>query len=134
MSQRTESYVTALWTLIDEVLNSVLFLLIGLEVIVLHFAADTFVLAIAAIPLVLLARLAAVSVPLVAFKSTGRLQLRNVPFLVWADVRRYIGRACTIATERCNEASHPGGDLLCRYLLTHRAGIDAGCRGPYYPR
>ena len=53
MSQRTESYVTALWTLIDEVLNSVLFLLIGLEVIVLHFAADTFVLAIAAIPLFL---------------------------------------------------------------------------------
>lgn len=105
MSERTESYVTALWTLIDEVLNSVLFLLIGLEVIVLHFAADTFFLAIAAIPLVLLARLAAVSVPLVAFKSTGRLQLRNVPFLVWAGVRG--GISVALALSLPNDATKP---------------------------
>ena len=37
MSDRTKRYVSALWTLIDEVLNSILFLLIGLEVLVLRF-------------------------------------------------------------------------------------------------
>ncbi len=37
MSDTTQRYVSALWTLIDEVLNSVLFLLIGLEVLVLRF-------------------------------------------------------------------------------------------------
>ena len=40
MSERTQGYVSALWTLIDEVLNSVLFLLIGLEVLVLRFEAN----------------------------------------------------------------------------------------------
>ena len=37
MSERTQTYVFGLWTLIDEILNSVLFLLIGLEVLVLRF-------------------------------------------------------------------------------------------------
>ena len=105
MSERTESYVTSLWTLIDEVLNSVLFLLIGLEVVVLHFAADTFILAAVAIPLVLVARLAAVSVPLLAFKWTGRLQLRNVPFLVWAGVRG--GISVALALSLPNDAAKP---------------------------
>lgn len=105
MSERTESYITSLWTLIDEVLNSVLFLLIGLEVVVLHFSADTFILAAAAIPLVLIARLIAVSVPLIAFKWTGRLRMRNVPFLVWAGVRG--GISVALALSLPNDAAKP---------------------------
>jgi len=64
MSERTQGYVSSLWTLVDEVLNSVLFLLIGLEVLVLRFEAGSLVLAAAAVPIVLLARLGAVSTPL----------------------------------------------------------------------
>jgi hypothetical protein len=37
MSERTQTYLFGLWRLIDEILNSVLFLLIGLEVLVLRF-------------------------------------------------------------------------------------------------
>ena len=37
MSERTQGYLFALWTLIDEILNSVLFLLIGLETLILRF-------------------------------------------------------------------------------------------------
>ena len=40
MSERTEGYVSALWTLINEILNALLFLLIGLEVVVLQHAQD----------------------------------------------------------------------------------------------
>lgn len=97
MSERTQGYVEALWTLIDEVLNSVLFLLIGLEVLVLRFEASGLVLAVCAVPIVLLARLAAVSVPLLAFRWGGNLSARNVPFLTWAGVRGGISVALALS-------------------------------------
>jgi CPA1 family monovalent cation:H+ antiporter len=97
MSERTQGYVSSLWTLVDEVLNSVLFLLIGLEVLVLRFEAGSFVLAAAAVPIVLLARLVAVSAPLLAFRWGGNLSARNVPFLTWAGVRGGISVALALS-------------------------------------
>ncbi|BAQ49599.1 cation:proton antiporter [Methylobacterium aquaticum] len=97
MSERTQSYVESLWTLIDEVLNSVLFLLIGLEVLVLRFAASGLVLAACAVPIVLVARLVAVSAPLLAFRWGGHLSPRNVPFLTWAGVRGGISVALALS-------------------------------------
>ncbi len=96
-SDRTQQYVTALWTLIDEVLNSVLFLLIGLEVLLLSTAAVSYGLSLLAIPLVLIARLTAVSTPLLLFGWTRRLTARNIPFLTWAGVRGGISVALALA-------------------------------------
>jgi monovalent cation:H+ antiporter, CPA1 family len=97
MSERTQGYVESLWTLIDEVLNSVLFLLIGLEVLVLRFAASGLLLAVCAVPIVLVARLIAVSAPLLAFRWGGHLSPRNVPFLTWAGVRGGISVALALS-------------------------------------
>ncbi len=97
MTDTTQRYVTTLWTLIDEILNSVLFLLIGLEVLVLSFAPGTLLVALAAVPIVLLARLVAVAAPLVAFPWSQRLSVRNVPFLTWAGVRGGISVALALA-------------------------------------
>jgi monovalent cation:H+ antiporter, CPA1 family len=97
MSERTQGYVSSLWTLVDEVLNSVLFLLIGLEVLVLRFEASGLVLAACAVPIVLLARLVAVSAPLLAFRWGGYLSARNVPFLTWAGVRGGISVALALS-------------------------------------
>ena len=96
-SDRTQSYVTALWTLIDEVLNSVLFLLIGLEVLLLNTAEISIGLSLLAVPLVLGARLVAVSTPLLLFGWTRRLNARSVPFLTWAGVRGGISVALALA-------------------------------------
>src|SRR3954462_12068874 len=62
MSERTQSYLFALWTLVDEILNSVLFLLIGLETLILRFDLRSLGLAAASIPVVLFARFVSVSV------------------------------------------------------------------------
>jgi CPA1 family monovalent cation:H+ antiporter len=97
MSERTESYVFSLWTLIDEVLNSVLFLLIGLEVLLLATGQISLALSLLAIPLVLAARMIAVSTPLVIFGWRNRLRIRNVPFLTWAGVRGGISVALALA-------------------------------------
>jgi CPA1 family monovalent cation:H+ antiporter len=97
MSDTTQKYVSALWTLIDEVLNSVLFLLIGLEVLVLRFQIAGLTLAACTIPIVLAARLVAVSAPVLLFRWGGHLSLGNVPFLTWAGVRGGISVALALS-------------------------------------
>jgi monovalent cation:H+ antiporter, CPA1 family len=97
MSDRTQTYLFGLWTLIDEILNSVLFLLIGLEVLVISTGKVSFGFAAAAIPIVLLARLAAVFCPLVIVPLGVTMSLRNVPFLTWAGVRGGISVALALS-------------------------------------
>lgn len=97
MSDRTKNYVFNLWTLIDEVLNSILFLLIGLEVLVLSFNLDALALAAASVPLVIAARFIAVGVPTLFSRSGGRFSRGNVPFLTWAGIRGGISVALALA-------------------------------------
>ncbi len=62
MSDITRDYVIRFWEVVDELLNSVLFLLIGLEMIVLVPGVDESLLMFAAIPITLFARAVAVTV------------------------------------------------------------------------
>ena len=56
MSEQTRDYVLTFWKLVDEILNSVLFLLIGLEVFVVAESVDLLGVAFLAIPVTLFAR------------------------------------------------------------------------------
>lgn len=96
MSERTERYVSALWTLIDEILNAVLFLLIGLEVLVLQHPLNFVWSALAAIPIVLISRLIAVALPILMPIKRG-ISARNIPFLAWAAIRGGISIALALA-------------------------------------
>ncbi len=51
MSEETQRYVDGFWRLIDEILNAVLFLMIGVEVFAVAFNADTLTAGIATIAL-----------------------------------------------------------------------------------
>lgn len=96
MSDRTQQYVSALWTLIDEILNSVLFLLIGLEVFVLDSRPVYFLLAVLTIPIALVARFAAVALPAAApFRK--RPPVSHLYFLTWAAVRGGISIAMALS-------------------------------------
>lgn len=97
MSDRTQSYLFGLWTLIDEILNSVLFLLIGLEVLILSFTPNALVIATFAIPIVVAARFIAVGLPALVSWSSRMMAFRNVPFLAWAGVRGGISVALALS-------------------------------------
>ena len=97
MSDVTKTYVFGLWTLIDEVLNSLLFLLIGLEVLVLRFAPEALLLSVVAIPIVVAARFIAVGAPtLLPFARTS-LARANVVFLSWAGIRGGVSIALALS-------------------------------------
>lgn len=68
MSADTRAHVDTFWTLVDEILNAVLFLLIGVEVFAVAFEAGYVIAGITAIGLHLVARFAAVAVPVAILK------------------------------------------------------------------
>jgi CPA1 family monovalent cation:H+ antiporter len=87
MSDRTREHVDAFWIMIDEILNAVLFLLIGLEVLELARGPHIIAACMLAIPITLLARLVSVAVPVSAMSVKGRLARGIVPILTWSGLR-----------------------------------------------
>ncbi|MBN9342131.1 MAG: sodium:proton antiporter, partial [Comamonadaceae bacterium] len=68
MSDKTREHLFSFWGLLDELLNLVLFGLIGLEVIALAFDFSGLWVGLVAIPLVLLARGVSVALPMAALR------------------------------------------------------------------
>lgn len=97
MSDNTRERVFQFWDLTDEILNSVLFLLIGLEVLVLSPAFGQVWLAAAAIPIVLLARFVSVGVPLGLLSLGSPLTAGSIPILTWGGLRGGISVALALA-------------------------------------
>jgi Na+:H+ antiporter len=97
LSDETQRYLFGFWTLIDEILNSVLFLLIGLEVLVLRLNPSFGWLAAAAVPLVLGARFVAVSVPVLALSGTHSFVRGTIPVLTWGGLRGGISIALALS-------------------------------------
>jgi CPA1 family monovalent cation:H+ antiporter len=86
MSATTRDYLLKFWAVIDEVLNAVLFLLIGLEFVTVAHDGHLLLTGAAAIPLVLLARLASVAPPLLVLPGIEADRL-TVTTLVWGGLR-----------------------------------------------
>ena len=98
MSDTTREHLDTFWELIDEILNAVLFLLIGLEVLVITLDASIFTMALLAIPIALLARAAAVIIPLFLIRPfRGKNEKGAVPVLVWARLRGGISVALVLS-------------------------------------
>jgi Na+:H+ antiporter len=97
MSESTQRYMSGFWTLVDEVLNSILFLLIGLELIVIGVDLRFGWLAICVIPLVLLARSLAVALPIWGLSVYVRFIKGTIPVLIWGGVRGGISIALALS-------------------------------------
>lgn len=97
MSDTTADYLVKFWELIDEILNAVLFLLIGLEVILISGQPRLILFGLSVIPLGLLARWISVSLPLRLLRSGIDLGNLATPTLVWGGLRGGISIALALA-------------------------------------
>lgn len=98
MSDQTQQYLFAFWTLIDEILNSILFLLIGLEVLVLRFELSLGWFALAAVPLALFARLVSVALPVLLLRLFGQtFTSGTIAVLTWGGLRGGISIALALS-------------------------------------
>jgi len=105
LSDQTQRYLFGFWTLIDEMLNSILFLLIGLEVLVLRFEPAFGWLMALAVPLVLVARLAAVGGPVLLIGRFRSFVRGTVPVLTWGGLRGGISVALALSIPEVAEKS-----------------------------
>ena len=85
MSETTRRYLLGFWTLVDEILNALLFLLLGLELLVVNFAPAQVGLWAVVIPLVLLARVVVVT-PWGAYFSKAKGEKGATRLLVWGGL------------------------------------------------
>ena len=97
MSEETRAYVDAFWKLIDEILNAVLFLLIGFEVFAVAFSADAVVAGALAIALALVARLVAVAVPVLLLKPFRSFSRGVIPIMTWGGLKGGISVALALS-------------------------------------
>jgi CPA1 family monovalent cation:H+ antiporter len=97
MSEKTRQHVDAFWRLIDEILNAVLFLLIGFEVFALSFSQRDIELGLLCIPLVILARFVAVGIPMGLLRFKRTFTPGALPIMTWGGLRGGISVALVLS-------------------------------------
>ncbi len=97
MSEETRDHLLKFWALADELLNAVLFLLIGLEIIAISPEPKLIALSVIAIPIVLLARSISVVPPLLALRTIFPMRGPALATLLWGGLRGGISIAMALS-------------------------------------
>ncbi|HRX53155.1 MAG TPA: sodium:proton antiporter [Verrucomicrobiales bacterium] len=97
MSDTTRENVDSFWELIDEILNALLFVLIGLEILVLSFTRDLLFAGLLAIPAILLARFVSVILPVSVIRRARELAPGTVRIMTWGGLRGGISVALALS-------------------------------------
>jgi monovalent cation:H+ antiporter, CPA1 family len=88
--------LVAFWTLLDQLLNTMLFLLIGFQVLGLTFQVSQLLQVALAVPLAIVARMVSVALPLGFTHDSLRVKSREVAVLTWAGLRGGISVALAL--------------------------------------
>ena len=97
MSEKTREHLDSFWELLDELLNAVLFVLIGLEVLILSFQRPYLLAGLVAIPIVLVARWLSVFVQVKALSFVREFTERTITILTWGGLRGGISVALALS-------------------------------------
>jgi len=98
MSDVTRDHLDKFWALIDEVLNAVLFVLVGFEVIRLPLTRATLLAGLVAVPCVLAARLFSVTLPISMMARRAAFSPGTIRVLTWGGLRGGISVALALST------------------------------------
>ncbi len=103
MSENTTIYVDKFWELIDILLNTLLFVLLGMEILVLTFDINFILAGILTIPIVLLCRYLSLLLPISFFKNKLDFVPRTNLIMTWGGLRGAISIALALGlTEAMN--------------------------------
>lgn len=97
MSETTRRYMFGFWELTDEILNALLFMLIGLEVLIIAFSPQLAIVGLIAIPIMLVARIVAVSSAVGLLARWHHFVRGTIPVLTWGGIRGGISVALALS-------------------------------------
>ncbi|MEO6406782.1 MAG: sodium:proton antiporter [Ferruginibacter sp.] len=96
-SDVTRDYIDKFWEMMDEVLNAILFLLIGFEMLIIPFSQTLFWLGCVTILIVLLARFISVAMPISVLRFGKAFERNAIPILTWGGLRGGISVALALS-------------------------------------
>jgi Na+:H+ antiporter len=99
MDGHTHKYVGIFWEMIDEVLNAVLFLLLGLEMMVINASLPVIILATICIFIALFARFVSIAIPLTIMKPFYKAQKGTIAILTWGGLRGALSIAMVLSLQ-----------------------------------
>ena len=97
MSPLTKDYITKFWELLDEVLNAILFLFIGFELLLIPDFETYWIISVIAIVVVLFARFISIWVPSLIVPFKPRLKRGTITMLVWGGLRGGVSIALVLS-------------------------------------
>ena len=99
LANATGEYVFKFWHLLDEALNAILFILIGLEMIVIAktFSSGMIVVGVVGIVVVLVARFLGVSIPITIMSYFRQFEPKTIAILTWGGLRGGISVALALS-------------------------------------
>ncbi|MAX33536.1 MAG: sodium:proton antiporter [Halomonadaceae bacterium] len=110
MSESTRRYLDAFWELIDEILNAVLFVLIGLELVLMPLSIEVVGIALALVVVILVSRFLIIGVPLRLLSGRRHFRAGTTRVLTWGGLRGGISVALAL--------SLPDGEIRNTLVVT----------------
>ncbi|VVC75745.1 Na(+)/H(+) antiporter NhaP [Aquicella siphonis] len=114
MSDHSRIYLDAFWEAIDEILNTVLFFLIGLEMMVINATAALALLGAACILIALSARFVSIAIPMLFLKPFYKARRGAIIILTWGGLRGALSIAMVLSLQ---EQSIKAIFLPCIYFV-----------------
>jgi len=114
MSKITENYVDKFWELIDILLNTILFVLIGMEMLVLSFEINYFVAGLLAVPIGLICRYLSLMLPIKFFEKKLDFVPRTNLIMTWGGLRGGISIALALGL---SQEMHRDLFLVVTYIV-----------------
>ncbi|TWF41608.1 sodium/proton antiporter (CPA1 family) [Chitinophaga polysaccharea] len=96
-SEDIQRYFHNVWNLIDELLNTILFVMIGLQIVIMPFLQNYWFTGLVSAIFILMARAASIVGPSAIFKRTLKLNYKRITILVWAGLRGGISVALALS-------------------------------------
>jgi len=103
MSEATRYQLDTFWELVDEILNAILFVLIGLEILMLSFTHQYLMLSMIIIPFVVISRFIAVGIPMTLLRPFRTFSPGAVRIMTWGGLRGGISIALALSIPPCPE-------------------------------
>lgn len=97
MSEETRYPLDTFWELVDEILNAVLFVLIGLEILMLSFTRQYLMVSVLIIPLVVVSRFIAVGIPMTLLRTFRTFSPGAIRIMTWGGLRGGISIALALS-------------------------------------
>lgn len=105
MSEKSRKHLDIFWEILDEILNAILFTLIGLEILVLNFSMNYLLLSILVIPLALSGRFLSIGLPIIILKKFRSFSPNTVKIMTWGGLRGGLAIALAISLPESKEKS-----------------------------